>query len=211
MYSWSFSDFFEPTDQVLTVDVNGPTSGPFAMPFDNYLDFRDSVTGEWTIEASFGSGRPDALLTFDVSGLPDSFPLVAPVITSPGESESVVSGQDFFPTLDPATVGPGFLSRSRFTSPDLTSSFETGGTYNGFRATLNPGVTNADFRFAYTNTEFVNGLESNLNGDQDLLVGFEYLSGSGIRTVNVTAVPEPGLGIALLGVAASCMIRRRRR
>ncbi|WP_218933567.1 PEP-CTERM sorting domain-containing protein [Rubripirellula lacrimiformis] len=210
-YHWAFYDFFDPADGIQSVDVSSPTGGTLGMPFDNYVDFRNAVTGQWTIEASFNNGNPDAELMFEVTDLPDVFPLISPVILSPGEGDTVQSGQSFFPTLDPATVGTGFLSRTRFNSPDLTASFETGGTYNGFRATLNAGVSEADFRFAYTNIEQASDLASNFSGDDTLLEGIDYLFGSGTRTVNVTAVPEPGTALAMLAIVTAGLIRRQRR
>tara|TARA_R110002049_G_scaffold305056_3_gene501080 strand:- start:21152 stop:21970 length:819 start_codon:yes stop_codon:yes gene_type:complete len=214
-YRWDAFDRFDPARMLQFFDVSSPTGSSLGESFDNYMDFRTAVEGEWTFAAEFQTD-PSESLTFDVSGLPMEFPTAPPVVLTPVEGETIASGQAFFPVLDPASIDPatmggnGFLSRYRLSVQDAVASFETGGTNDGFLVTLNPGISQTDFGFGYSNVLFADGLESNLIGDTQLFGGITYWASSPTRTVSIVAVPEPSslIALTLLGMAGT--LRRRR-
>ncbi|TWU45823.1 hypothetical protein Q31b_09990 [Novipirellula aureliae] len=212
LYSWSAYDYFDASEQVQSVAVIAPSGGNFGGSFGSYADLVTAVEGTWEIFVEFAD-KPSETLYFDFLTLPTSFPIAsAPLIVSPVQDATVLSGQAFFPVLDASTIDPdGYLSRYYLNAQNADANFENGGLHNGFSVTLDPGFTETEFRFGYSNVVQADGLESNLVGDQRLLGEIFYWYTSQDRTITVSSVPEPASLAALLCVGAIGMLRRRRR
>lgn len=211
-YNWQWRDDFDPANPVVNVDLRDPGGNSFSIGVDNYNDFRISVEGEWSLNVEFDDGSMESV-QFNMSGLPLDDPFLTPVILSPLMNATIMSGEAFFPDLVATTVTTtGFLSRTRFNFNEGVGEFVTGGSYNGFRATLDPGIAQADFRFLYSNVENDFGLISDVTGDDTLISdNVSFWGGSETRTVLIVAVPEPASFMTLVAFGLVSRIRRRRR